>query len=637
MGNRLFPLYLRTNQLAVLHPLARDSPIMRRNFPVTQKEYPFPENEILLTTTDSKGRINFTNEAFVDVSGFSREELLRKAHNIVRHPDVPPAVFADFWATMKAGRSWSALIKNRRKDGDHYWVRANSAPICHGTDTVGYISVRTPPQRAEIAQAEKLLADMREGKSGYRFRQGVLVRTGWLSWLSVLKVTPVRWQIRCALLTLLLIAIGGTWLAGLPAPRFAVLAAILTLASGFAGAWLEHRIARPLSRILHQAQTIASGQRGEDVHLQRTDEIGMLLRAINQSGLNLRALADEVTRQTAGVCEATDELSHGIEELSARTEATAASLQQTAASMEQMSGTVATTADNARRTGERAEAAAQLADRSGQIVESAVRCMNDIETASRRIADITTLIDSIAFQTNILALNAAVEAARAGEQGRGFAVVASEVRNLAQRSAEAAREIRDLISASTVTIEDGAGKVGEAARTIGEVIAEVRQVATLSNEITIATQEQAGGISQVNQAVAQLDQATQQNAALVEQGAAAASQLQRQSAHLLETVGLFGVSHYAARPAPTTRSAPVAGPVPVSATWDGHERRGPDRARNVTRLHPGSADSRSAADAAANHACGVTHEVPDAAPRAAGIRTGRPEPLRTGTDDWDEF
>lgn len=596
---------------------------MRRNLPVTQNEHQFPENEILLTTTDPKGRIRYTNEAFVDVSGFTREELLGKAHNIVRHPDVPPAVFVDFWATMKAGRSWSALIKNRRKDGDHYWVRANSAPIRRGADTIGYISVRTAPGRSEVARTEKLLADMRTGKSRYRFREGVLVRAGWLAWTSAFRIMPIRWQIRSALLIPLLAAAGGIWLAGVPTAQAAWLAAILGLALSAANAWIEYRIARPISFILRQAQTIASGQRGEDLHLQRTDEIGMLLRAINQSGLNLRAMADEVTRQTTGVCKATDELSHGIGELSARTEATAASLQQTAASMEQMSGTVATTADNARRTGERAEAASQLADRSGRIVESAVRCMSDIESASRRIGDITALIDSIAFQTNILALNAAVEAARAGEQGRGFAVVATEVRSLAQRSAEAAREIRDLIAASTATIEDGAAKVGEAGRTIDEVIAEVRRVALLSSEITIATQEQAGGISQVNQAVAQLDQATQQNAALVEQGGSAARHLQEQTTHLLETVSLFGVSRHATRPAP------------ASAAWDGQERRGPDRARNVTRLHPAPTGPRSTAGATANHDSGAPASVPDTA--SGNAAAGYPGPLRTGTDDWEEF
>ncbi len=590
---------------------------MRRNLPVTQRNYPFPAGETLLSTTDPKGRITYTNQAFVAVSGFSLKELVGKAHNIVRHPDVPPAAFADLWKTMQAGGSWTALIKNRRKNGDHYWVRANSTPVCRDGATVGYMSVRTSPTPQEIERAEKLFAAMNAGKARHLgFRRGIVVRTGWLAWMSVGKTLPVRWRIRAAALLSLLLASGAAWALGAPETLLMQLTAALAVAVVAGAALLEVQIARPLDRIVRQAQTIASGQAGEDFHLDRIDEIGMLLRAVNQAGLNLRALVDEVTQQIEGIQTASREIAKGTDDLSARTEATAASLQQTAASMEQMSSTVSTTADSARQVGEMAKTAARLADEGGRVVDSAVECMSEIDGTSKRIHDIIGVIDGIAFQTNILALNAAVEAARAGEQGRGFAVVASEVRSLAQRSADAAHEIKDLILSSTQTIGAGSSRVQQAGRAIAEVVSMVNRVAALSGEITVATREQAGGVDQVNQAVTQLDHATQQNAALVDENAAAAESLQQQADRLVETVALFKLSSRAERLAPganADRGSPSAAS-PRAAGWNGIERRGPDRARNVTRLP----SARAAAPVAAARA----------EPAAGG---------HTGTDDWESF
>jgi aerotaxis receptor len=299
---------------------------------------------------------------------------------------------------------------------------------------------------------------------------------------------------------------------------------------------LHAQVMAPIGRILDQATRLARGEPPQDLHLDRVDEIGMLSRAVNQSGLNLSALIDDVSEQSAGVAEASQQIAEGNLDLSSRTEGQASNLEETAASMEQMTATVKQNADAAREASQLAQAASSVAEQGGTMVGQVLSTMEEISSSSRRIADIIGVIDGIAFQTNILALNAAVEAARAGEQGRGFAVVAGEVRTLAQRSAQAAREIKALIGASVGTVENGSKLVGSASDTMTEIVGQVRRVTDLINEMTHSSYEQSSGIGQVNQAVTQLDQMTQQNAALVEQSAAAAESLRQQANRLSQAV-----------------------------------------------------------------------------------------------------
>ena len=513
---------------------------MRNNQPVTQREYEFAADATLMSTTDTQSHITYANAAFIAVSGFDREDIMGQPHNMVRHPDMPTQAFADMWATLKAGRSWTALVKNRRKSGDHYWVRANATPIVRAGRVTGYMSVRTKPSRAEIEAAEALYRDFREGRAGNRrFHQGLIVRTGALAWLSSLQVMPVRWRLRLGVLSLAGFAAAAAALVGVAGTALAGLSAGLAVIGALVSALLEAQISRPLEQVLLQALSVAAGQPGENVQLNRVDEIGMILRAVNQSGLNLRSLVDDVNEQVVGVQTASTEIAQGNADLSARTEQTASNLEETAASMEQMNSTVKNNADTARQAAQLASSASQAAATGGAVVGQVVGTMEDITTASKRIADIIGVIDGIAFQTNILALNAAVEAARAGEQGRGFAVVAGEVRSLAQRSAEAAKEIKGLIGASVDKVESGARQVDEARRAMGEIVEQVKRVNDLIGEISTATQEQTSGIGQVNVAVSQLDQMTQQNAALVEQSAAAAATLKGQAGRLAESIGVF--------------------------------------------------------------------------------------------------
>ena len=320
----------------------------------------------------------------------------------------------------------------------------------------------------------------------------------------------------------------------------AALAAML--AAGIAVGWLFARsITLPLAEALTVTRAVAAGNLEVAVPVRGSNEIGQLMSALSVMRQHLAEVVGSVRRNAESVAVASAEIASGNADLSARTEAQAAALEQTAASMEELSQTVRSTADNAGQANRLASGASGIAARGGEVVGQVVDTMHGIEESSRRIAEIIGVIDSIAFQTNILALNAAVEAARAGDQGRGFAVVASEVRSLAHRSAEAAREIKELISASAERVGRGAELVSQAGTTMAEVVNAIQRVTEIVSEISTATAEQSSGVSQVGDAVRQMDQTTQQNAALVEQSAAAADSLKSQSRQLVEAVAMFRI------------------------------------------------------------------------------------------------
>ena len=510
---------------------------MRTNLPVTQREYEFSSSETLLSATDTSSHIQYANAAFIRTSGYRVDELIGQPHNLVRHPDMPAAAFADMWRTLKEGQSWTALVKNRRKDGDHYWVRANAAPMRRNGEVVGYLSVRTKPGREEIQAAEDLYRRFREGKAaGLAFHRGLVVRTGWLRWMSTLQLLPTAWRVRLPLLVLAALLGAGLAASGQPG-----LAGILAVGLLLADLFIEAQVTGPLARVRCTAQQVASGEAASDLSLDRCDDIGLLARAITQSGLNLQSLVSDVNEQVSGLHVASQEIATANNDLSSRTEQTASSLEETAAAMEEQTATVRQNSDTAQQASQLAGATSEAASRGGEAVANIVSTMSLISDSSRRIADIIGVIDGIAFQTNILALNAAVEAARAGEQGRGFAVVASEVRSLAGRSAEAAKEIKGLIADSVGKVDTGSRQVAQAGQTMTEVVSQVRRVNDLIAEITSASKEQAIGISQVGQAVSQLDEMTQQNAAMVEQSSAAAGSMREQAQRLMEAIRVFSV------------------------------------------------------------------------------------------------
>jgi len=312
------------------------------------------------------------------------------------------------------------------------------------------------------------------------------------------------------------------------------------LALGTLLAWAMTRsITRPIGEAVRLAQAVAAGDLTTRIEARTRDELGQLLVALKGMNDSLVKVVGEVRNGSQGVASGSAEIATGGAELSQRTERQASNLQQTAASMEELQATVRQSSDSARQANQLASSAAEVAARGGEVVSQVVSTMDEISASSKKMADIIGVIDGIAFQTNILALNAAVEAARAGEQGRGFAVVASEVRSLAQRSAAAAKEIKDLIGDSVERVESGARLVADAGRTMTEIVSSVQRVTDIVGEISAAAGEQTDGINQVNAAVVQLDQMTQQNATLVEQSAAAASSLQEQASRLAGVVDTF--------------------------------------------------------------------------------------------------
>ena len=320
---------------------------------------------------------------------------------------------------------------------------------------------------------------------------------------------------------------------------FLILAALALVIGSFSAWRLTQGITRPLKNAVAVARRVADGDLTVNIAVNGSDETAQLMQALHDMTASLDGIVGQVRLGTDSIATASSQIASGNQDLSARTEEQASALQQTAASMEQLTTTVKQNADSASQANQLALSASGVASRGGQVVSQVVDTMGAISDSSRKIADIIGVIDSIAFQTNILALNAAVEAARAGEQGRGFAVVASEVRSLASRSAEAAKEIKQLIQTSVTKVEEGSLQVGQAGQTMDEIVSSVQRVTDIMGEITAASQEQTSGLEQINRAVSEMDLVTQQNAALVEESTAAAQSMQQQTADLSRMVSVF--------------------------------------------------------------------------------------------------
>ncbi len=384
-------------------------------------------------------------------------------------------------------------------------------------------------------------------------------------------------------------------------------------------AWIVRRLSRQLGgepgAAADLARAVAQGDLTARVSLRAGDSTSLMAHLV-QMQASLVELVSNVRQNSESVATASAQISQGNHDLSQRTEEQASALEETAASMEQLGSTVRQNADNARQANQLALSASTVALKGGEVVSQVVDTMKGINDSSGKIADIISVIDGIAFQTNILALNAAVEAARAGEQGRGFAVVASEVRSLASRSAEAAKEIKILINASVARVEQGSALVGHAGVTMTEVVNSIKRVTDIMGEISAASSEQSAGVSQIGEAVSQMDQVTQQNAALVEESAAAAESLKAQAQQLVQTVAVFKLAQERATAREASPSVYRATSVRSSI-----EHRGPDRAKSVPRLGVGKVH------AAVTPAASRTPSQPVRALAAA----------RTGTDDWESF
>ncbi len=339
-------------------------------------------------------------------------------------------------------------------------------------------------------------------------------------------------------------------------------------------------ITRPLDAAVRLARAVAEGDLTHRIDVQSKDEIGQLMQALKDMTDNLVTIVSQVRTGTDNVATASNQIATGNLDLSSRTEEQASSLEETASSMEELTSTVKQNAENARQANQLVRSTSDVAVKGGQVVDHVVDTMASIKDSSRKIADIIGVIDGIAFQTNILALNAAVEAARAGEQGRGFAVVAAEVRNLAQRSAGAAKEIKSLIEDSVSQVDAGGKLVDEAGKTMGEIVTSVKRVTDIMSEIAAASQEQSAGIEQINQAITQMDDVTQQNAALVEQAAAAAGSLQEQASSLSQAVSVFKLDGMSYQQQPAHSSVQNRAPA-MLGTSKGTKARSPSAQKKL--------------------------------------------------------
>ena len=519
---------------------------MRTNLPITQREYAFPAGQALVSTTDLQGRILYCNPAFIEVSGYIREELLGQPHNMIRHPDMPEEAFRDMWQTIESGQPWSGLVKNRRKNGDHYWVMANVTPLLDGDRPVGYMSVRTLPDRQQVSEAETLYARMREaasrGGGGPRLQAGRLAPQGVLARGLDRLQGDGHWRTQALCLLGVAGGWGGAQLMSLWPGQLAATAAAALLAAGVSvgvAALIRRQNQEPLKALLRFANRLAAGDLTGQLPTGQPGLSGRLARALNQLSVNLMAIVGDTRAGVERLRHTSHDLASGNRNLAERTESQASSLEQTSASMAKITETVRHSADTARDVADVARQAADVTARSTEAVKEVTVTVEAIADASRRIREITQVIDGIALQTNLLALNAAVEATRAGEQGRGFGVVAGEVRQLAQRTSVAAREIKDLIEDAGLKVEAGSEQTRRACGTMEEAQTAVQRMSELVAGISAGASEQLNGISQINEAVSHMDQLTQKNAALVDELSSASETVTGQAQVVTEAVAVF--------------------------------------------------------------------------------------------------
>ena len=522
---------------------------MRKNLPVTNVETVVREDQYLISKTDLKGKIIYCNPAFIEVSGYSRDELLGKPHNLIRHPDMPPEAFQDLWDTINAGKPWLGVVKNRTKDGGFYWVLANAYPVVEDGKVTCLASVRVKPSREQIEAAQAFYTELNAGRvRGYTVKGGQVVRAGWRK-LFDYAALPFQKTLRASLLRMSTFGVAGIGLAtyfaatgGVPSAHAAwAWPAIGLLTAGMLGyGWVvAQRIITSLDEAARVARQISAGNLTLELEQGESAEVNNLNFYLDIMRKSLISIANDVevgvhaTNHTAQVLYANNT------QLSARTDDNAASLQETAAAMEELTVTVKQNTDNAHLANRLAEDSMRIAQRGGDVVQDVVQTMSGIKDSSGKIADIVTLIEGIAFQTNILALNAAVESARAGEAGKSFAVVAGEVRNLALKASQAAKEVKNLIDESNSRSAAGSDQVARAGETMRDIVDSVRRVTDVMAEISTASEEQTTGLTEINQAVSLMETVTTQNASMVQDLGQTVRSLSAEAENLEVAIGVL--------------------------------------------------------------------------------------------------
>ncbi|MGY4877891.1 methyl-accepting chemotaxis protein [Vreelandella aquamarina] len=515
---------------------------MRTNLPVSHVEYAYAEDDLLISRTNLKGEITYANPAFVQVSGFSLDELLGENHNLVRHPDMPPAAFKDFWETIQQGKPWSGLVKNRRKDGDHYWVRANAMAIQENGRIVGYASLRTKPSAAEVQHAEKIYHAWKNGQGkNYTLYRGQIRRRHPLAFLGRCKWGSATLQTR--LLTLIAsLSIGwltfNQWQLSQDLSQLVISGLLLTVVAGL-GLSVWNKVRRMVETSRAFVLQVAAGNLAADVPPHQNDDFDRLIDALVTMRKGLSAIVSDVNDGINKVNPSVADIRHSNEFIAQRSDDLASSVQETAASTEQLTVTVKQNAENAQQASHLATTNMKEVQNAGESMAQVVQRMNAITASAQQMDHSVALIDSIAFQTNILALNASIEAARAGVHGKGFAVVASEVRGLAKRSSDAAKEIHQLINTSNGEIAAGVKFVEATEQIIERVMQASQWVNNFMSEISAASQEQSSGISQIGSAINVMEQGVQHTAEQLQSTNTATQTLEKEAHQLLNAIRAF--------------------------------------------------------------------------------------------------